>query len=81
MYLAEKEAQPVADGILLEGWGFWEDGILTDRNFSRLGKSQAPHREQTCTLWILGKLTTWLLGWEYRVTQGLGDPQPISANF
>lgn len=26
MYLAEKEAQPVADGILLEGWGFWEDG-------------------------------------------------------
>lgn len=45
MYLAEKEAQPVADGILLEGWGFWEDGILTDRNFSRLGKSQAPRRE------------------------------------
>lgn len=62
MYLAEKEAQPVADGILLEGWGFWEDGILTDRNFSRLRKSQAPHREQTCALWILEKLTTWLLG-------------------
>jgi hypothetical protein len=45
MYLAEKEAQPVADGTLLEGWGFWEDGILADRNFSRLRKSQAPHRE------------------------------------
>lgn len=62
MYLAEKEAQPVADGIL-ECRGFCEDGILSDRNFSRLPeRTKAPHREQTCALWILEKLITWLLG-------------------
>lgn len=82
MYLAEKEAQPVADGIILEYWGFCEDGILSDPNFSRLSeRTEALHREQTCALWILEKLTTWLLGWEYCVTLGLWDPQPISANF
>lgn len=82
MYLAEKEAQPVADGIILEYWGFCEDGILSDRNFGRLSeRTEALHREQTCALWILEKLTTWLLGWEYCVTLGLWDPQPVSANF
>lgn len=46
MYLAEKEAQPVADGIILECWGFCEDGILSDRNFSRLPeRTGASHRE------------------------------------
>lgn len=46
MYLAEKEAQPVADGIILECRGFCEDGILSDRNFSRLPeRTSAPHRE------------------------------------
>lgn len=46
MYLAEKEAQLVADGIILECWGFCEDGILSDRNFSRLPeRTKAPHRE------------------------------------
>lgn len=82
MYLAEKEAQPVADGIILENPGFSEDGILSDRNWSRLSeRAGAPHGAQTCALWILEKLTTWLLGWEYCVTLGLGDPQPISADF
>lgn len=63
MYLAEKEAQPVADGIILENLGFCEDGILSDRNSSRLSeRAGAPHGAQTCALWILEKLTTWLLG-------------------
>lgn len=53
MYLAEKEAQPVADGIILENQGFCEDGILSDRNSSRLSeRAGAPHRAQTCALWI-----------------------------
>lgn len=46
MYLAGKEAQPVADGIILEDWGFCKDGILSDRNFSRLSeRAEALHRE------------------------------------
>lgn len=39
MYLAEKEAQPVADGTTPEYWGFCEDGVGSDRNLSRLGEN------------------------------------------
>lgn len=46
MYLAEKEARLVADGTILEDWGFCEDGTLSDRNLSRLSeRTEAPHRE------------------------------------
>lgn len=63
MYLAEKEAQPVADGTTPEYWGFCEDGVGSDRNLSRLSeRTEAPPRDEILALWILEALTTWLLG-------------------